>query len=176
MEKYKIQNSGKRTGKSWYSKTAFPIEGGIIARFRIKSQFGTSTATGRSQALRVSTTIPELLENARIQAVFKHLNDVDNRNDKNELGWRRFYGDSDDPIEKSKSVKNFSDDIGDDIQVKLVSYIFEYPKFDTGKRYKVIKVNNKRYLQTFNKKNNRYVFEERFRIEGRLSKTRRMLE
>ncbi len=144
--------------------------------FYIKSRFGESTGIGRTQVLRVTTNIKELIERAKIQAVFKHLNDELGDPKSDTPGWQRFYNDSDKVVQDSKRVKNLSDDVGDDIEVKLIDYIFEYPKFGSRIKYKTINVKGKRYIQTFRRSGNRYVFDERFKISGRAKNTRRMVQ
>ena len=168
-----MRRSGFRTREAFYSKTAYPLEGSFIGLFYIRSRFGDSTAIGRTEVLRASLNIKELIERAKTQAVFKHLNDQLASDSDDRQGWARFYSQSDDVVQDTKRVNKFSDDIGDDIEIKLVDYIFEYPKFGSRRKFKSINVKGKRYLQVFEKRDNRYVYSQRFGIKGRTSATRR---
>lgn len=125
-----------------YYKTAYPMVGSLIVKYKVTSRFGTTTHITSSEAIDVRKNVRFMIESCRIQARFGHI--------QNFGSWSLFYQDSDQLAED------------DEIELKVLNYNFAYPKSDDTFRYKVINVKGKRKMQVFRRNNGRYVYDQRY--------------
>lgn len=139
--------SGMRTTKGFTTNKILPIEGTLIMKIRILSDRGETTEIGQSTGINVKTNLSVLIENCKIQCAFGHL---------------KKFGVDINSVESGDVVE----DLFDDYILTPISYIFQYPNYDGTKKYKYINVKHKRYLQTFVKRNGRFVFDERIKVKG----------
>lgn len=142
----------------------FPLPGTFIMKAKVVSLYGETIEVGRSAGINVRNNINFLYENAKIQAVFGHFDHISGSED----AWQRFYSDS----------RQLIEDVGDDIIVEIIDYIFAYNRNlnregKPQKRYKYINVKGRRYLQEFKKKGNKYVFSQRFPVKGVRGETKK---
>lgn len=129
----------------------------MVARVKVISNFGETIERGQSSSINVANTINFLIENIRIQASFSHIKNYNKD---------YFYSTSDEVV----------DDIGDDIFVFIIDYIFEYPKMNGQRKYKYINVKGRRYVQEWRQVNGKYRFTKRIPVKGLRKDTKRKIE
>jgi len=134
-------SSGLSKGK-YHTKTPLSRNGAIFIKCKVTSRYGESIEYGNSTSLDVKTGITFLLSNAVTQCRFGHINKFTG-------GWQNYYSSSD-------AIKG-----DDDINITVIDYNFAYDSFKDEYKFKQIKVNGKKYLQTFRKSNGKYKFDSR---------------
>ena len=137
-----------RKSQYYYTKSLLPIEGRLIAELRVSSRVGTSIEHGESQSINVKTGRKFMLSKVITQAIFGHLKKKRST----------FYS----YLNNNSGDRDFLDKL--QLNITIQEYTYAYPKFSGVKRYKTINVKGKRYVQEWTKKNNRYVFSSRTKV------------
>lgn len=133
--------------KKRYYKTKALLNryGAIEITCKVSSKLGTSVEIGRATGNNVKTAISFLLETALIQCKFGHFEHLG-------LDWSDYYS----------SSNNFLEDT--EVKITITNYNYLYDELKGDYKYKNITVKGKRYIQTFRKSGNRYVFDGREKV------------
>ena len=130
------------------TKSLLPIEGRLIAKLRVSSRIGESIENAEAQSINVKTGRKFMLQKVITQAIFGHLKKKK----------ATFYS----YLNNNSGDRDFLDKLN--IKITLLDYTYAYPHYDGMKRYKTFNVKGRRYVQEWTKKNNRYVYSGRYKI------------